>query len=208
MTLRVRRILFSVLTMLFLAMMISGTAVTAQAANTEAVYMKKTGKKAYLYYKTTNKKVTGLTGLQEFPEKSGNFYYLRDTTGRVYAACTFKTADGSYRAKSNGRLVTGWYKKGKKKYYYNTINCKMTTGWKTLKKNRYYFNAKGVMVTGFLKQGGHTYYMTPSTGIMATGLHKINKKTYFFDTKGRMQDRKSTRLNSSHPTTSRMPSSA
>ena len=187
MTLRVRRILFSVLTMLFLAMMISGTAVTAQAANTEAVYMKKTGKKAYLYYKTTNKKVTGLTGLQEFPEKSGNFYYLRDTTGRVYAACTFKTADGSYRAKSNGRLVTGWYKKGKKKYYYNTINCKLTTGWKTLSKKKYYFNSKGVMVTGFLKQGGHTYYMTPSTGIMATGLQKIGGKTYFFDTKGRMQ---------------------
>jgi hypothetical protein len=92
--------------------------------------MKKTGKKAYLYYKSNNQKVTGKSGLQEFPDKSGNFYYFKDTTGRVYAACTFKTADGSYRAKSNGRLVTGWYKKGKKKYYVRVRTYKVSAGEK------------------------------------------------------------------------------
>ena len=161
----------------------------AQAAKADDVYMKKTGKEAYLYYTATGKKVTGITGIKELPKGSKHFYYFRNNKGRIYANTWIRLSGATYSAKKDGTLRLGWYKpSAKKHYFFNRYNAKMVKGWQKYNGKYYYLDAKtGVMKKGWLKLNGKTYYLNPSDGTRVTGQVKIDGKCYCFNNKGVMQ---------------------
>ena len=72
------------------------------------------------------------------------------------------------------------------------------------------FNASDVQAktkTGFVTINGKSYYIKED-GSKLKGWLELNGKKYYFNKSTGVQDRKSTRLNSSHRSLSRMPSSA
>lgn len=176
---------------LFLCMM-TAFAFSANATETEeqpgGVILKKISGKNYLYYKDTGKPVSGMTGVREVPKGSKNYYYFRNSQGRIYASQWFNKGKNYYFAGKDGKLKSGWQTLSKKKYYFNTKTLARTTGWKKLNNKYYYFNSKGVQITKWMKLKNYTYYLDPAdNGAKSVGWKTIDKKVYYFNANGRLQ---------------------
>ncbi len=186
---RMRRFLRTVILMLCMAAVLAFTAAAAEKKDSQsAVTAKKVSGKTYLYYKDTGKKVKGLTGLQELPKGSKNYYYFQNNKGRIYASGWFNKGKNYYYASKNGKLKSGWQTIGKKRYFFNRKTLVRSTGWKNVNGKYYYFNSKGAQVTKWLKWKKYTFYLDPANGhARTTGWKTIDKKTYYFNSKGRMQ---------------------
>ena len=106
-------------------------------------------------------------------------------------------ADDQWYYAENGKVKKGWVKPGSKWYYLDSNTGVMQTGLQTIGNAKYYLDpVNGDMKTGWINADGNWYY-AGSSGALATGWVKVGNT-----------DRKSTRLNSSHESESRMPSSA
>lgn len=178
---------------LFLCMM-TVFAFSANATETETekpsgeVIVKKISGKNYLYYKDTGKKVSGYTGIQEVPKGSGDYYYFRNSQGRIYKYQWFSANKKYYYAGKDGKLKSGWQVLSKKTYYFDPKTLARSTGWKKISSKYYYFNSKGVQVTKWLKLNNYTYYLDPADkGAKAVGWKTIDKKVYYFNSNGRLQ---------------------
>lgn len=172
---KLRKGLLSFLLMFLLVMTFAG------AVQASSVYLKKIGKKTYLYNSSTNKPVSMSIGVHEVPSGSGDLYYFRETSGRVYSNCLLRTKKGTYYAQKNGKLIRGWRKSGKYKYYFNPKTCRAVTGLKKISGKYYYFRPTGAMATGIIKIGKYTFYFDPGTGAVTNGWKKVGKYTYYFD---------------------------
>lgn len=186
---RVRKLIRTIILMLCILTVFT---LPADAAGTQPrnapVTAKKVSGKSYLYYTDTGKKCTGLTGLQEMPKGSGDYYYFSTSKGRIYSSGWFSKNKKYYYADKNGKLKSGWQTIAKRRYYFNTKTLARTTGWKKLKGKYYYFNSKGMQVTKWLKWSKYTYYLDPADNSSKTiGWKTIDKKTYYFNSNGRMQ---------------------
>lgn len=190
---RIRKLFHSLLLLICMLTVFSFSAYATETTETEAtakqeVYRKKISGKNYLFYKDTGKKVTGITGVQEVPKGSGDYYYFRNSQGRIYVKQWFSKNKKYYYADANGKLKSGWQTIGKKTYYFNTKTFTRTTGWKKISKKYYYFNSKGVQITKWLKLNGKTYYLDPDAkGARVTGWKTIDKKVYYFNSSGKLQ---------------------
>lgn len=194
---RIRKLFHTIFLLLcmitVLAFSANATEADGDAADTTKKYaetvVKKVSGKYYLYYKETGKRVTvKKTGIQEVPEGSGNYYYFRSKSGRIYAKTWFTKNKKYYYAGKDGKLLSGWQTISKKTYYINKKTFARTTGWKKLSGKYRYFNSKGILITKWLKLKGQSYYLDPNNqGARVTGWKTIDKKTYYFDAKGRMQ---------------------
>ena len=136
---RIRKLFRSLLMLICMLTVFSFSAYATETTETEAtakqeVYRKKISGKNYLFYKDTGKKVTGLTGVQEVPKGSGDYYYFRNSQGRIYVKQWFSKNKKYYYADANGKLKSGWQTIGKKTYYFNTKTFTRTTGWKKISK--------------------------------------------------------------------------
>ena len=180
--------------LLMMLILICSCSIMTQAEPTtksDDVYVLKSGKKAWLCYTATKKKVKDKKGVVEMPAKSGNFYYVTGKSGRIYCTGWFTKNGHNYYAGSDGRLARGWTVLDKKTYYFRVskkYSCVAAAGLGKLKGKYYYFNNKNVLQKGFLKIGNYFYYFDPKdNGAMATGERTISGKTYYFNKKGRMQ---------------------
>ena len=87
---------------------------------------------------------------------------------------------------------TGWKRKGKKVYYYQTTETgeKKAVGLVKIEKKYYYFSKSGVMQTGWVSTEDGFRYFSPkgsvgsALGAMYTGFKTIGKYHYHFDKKG------------------------
>lgn len=180
---------------LLLLCMVFVFALPANATETEGsgpdpnaqVIAKRVSGKYYLYYKDTNKKCTGFTGMQELPRGSKNYYYFKDNKGRIYAGGMFTKNKKTYYAEKNGNLKSGWLTLKGKRYYFYSKTKAQAKGWLKLNKSYYYFNSKGQQVQGWLKLKGKNYYLDPAKkGARAVGWKTLSKKTYYFNTNGQL----------------------
>ena len=169
----------------------SGSVMTQAAPQDDDVYVLKSGSKAWLCYTKTKKKVKNKKGVVEMPAKSGNFYYVAGSSGRIYCSGWFTKNGHNYYANSNGRLARGWTTLDKKAYFFCTAkkySCIAASGWGKLNGKRYYFDDKNVLQKGFRKIGKYYYYFDPKkNGAMTIGGKSISNKYYYFNKKGRMQ---------------------
>ena len=160
-------------------------------AKSDDVYVLKKGEKAWLVYKDTNKIVTDKQGPVEMPAKSGKFYYVAGSSGRIYCTGWFKLNGYTYYARKSGRLARGWTTLKNKTYFFCTspkYPCALATGWGKLNDKYYYFDTNGVLQKGFRKIGNYYYYFNPNkNGAMVTGKKTIGTKIYLFDERGRMR---------------------
>lgn len=187
---RMRKTIRTMMLMICLAL-IASLSVNAATAKTKnpAAYVKITNNKPYLYDKETNKKVTGITGVSEYPKGSGYYYYFRFKSGLIFADTRFtrKKQTEIYCANKEGILLTGWQTVSGKRYYFDKKTCKAVTGWQKIGKQYFYFNKKGEKVTGWLKWNNNMYYLNPKAGGARTvGLKKIGTKRYYFNTGGQL----------------------
>ena len=94
----------------------------------------------------------------------------------------------STNAASLGKLMKGWIKVGKKKYYADPKTGVLKAGRVKIKNKYYYFskNSKtyGELQTGWIKVGKKKLY-AKKTGVLKTGWAKINKKYYYFSKKAK-----------------------
>lgn len=148
-------------------------------------WIKYLGKKYY-----ANKK----TGVLAVNKKIGKYYFGAD------GALVQKAASSSLNQK------TGWYKKGKKTYYYKADHT-LASGLQVIDSGLYYFNSKGVLqkkkivraggalyyagkngviVTSRLVKVGKRYYYAQTSGAFATGLIQIGSSSYYFKANGVM----------------------
>ena len=119
---RMRRFLRTVILMLCMAAALAFTAGAAERRTASPpLPPRRFPEKPIFTTKIPGKKVKGLTGLQELPKGSKNYYYFQNNKGRIYAS--------------------GWFNKGKN-YYYASKNGKLKSGWQTIGKKRYFFNRK------------------------------------------------------------------
>ena len=161
---------------------------TKQKNNSSYVYVKKEGKKAYLYYTATNTKVTGFVGRTELPKGSGNWYYFKAKTGRVYCNSSIKKKGKMYYCAPNGLLWKGWRKTSKRITYFGPKTNARQEGWTAASGKWYYLKpGTGELVTGWITVNDKKYYSDPSTGVRTTGWKKISNKWYHFNKKGVMQ---------------------
>ena len=117
---RTRRLFRSVLFMLCMMTAFVFLTVTAQAEpQASTVTVKTVSGKTYLY-DASGKKYKGLTGVQELPKGSKNYYYFRNTSGRIYSSGWFTKDSKTYYAGKDGKLKRGWQTINKRVYYFNT----------------------------------------------------------------------------------------
>ena len=177
-------------TLLLMLILVCSFASVSQAAKKDDVYVIRKGEKAWLAYTSTKKIVTDKKGVVEMPARSGHFYYVAGSSGRIYINRWFKQNGYIYYANKNGRLGHGWTTVDKKKYFFCTSRkylCAAATGWGKLSGKYYYFNKSGVLQKGFHKIGNYYFYFEPSkNGAMVTGEKTISGKKYYFDARGRM----------------------
>ncbi len=162
---------------------------TETEAPAPSAVLKKSGSKYYLYNSATGKKVSGRTGVKEFPSGSGNYYYFVNAKGRVYANRKFTKNNKTYYADKDGVLATGFTTIGKNTYYFKTkTHTALKGGWKKIFGTHYYFLKNGVQLTGLQKIGKYTYYLNPAkNGAKSIGWTKVNKKWQYFNERGRRQ---------------------
>lgn len=143
----------------------------------------------YLYDSATNKKVTGFSGIKEYPEKSGNFYYFKNTSGQIYANQVFSINKVYFAADKDGKLKTGPVTVSGKNYYFDPLTFERKTGWVTYGKYDYYFGTSGAQVAGWLKTTDATYYLNPDNkgAKVVSKWKKIGEKYYYFNEEGKMQ---------------------
>ncbi len=152
---------------------------TQQAAATA----KRENGKVFLY-DAAGTKVTGLTGIHEYPQGSGKYYYFRSANGSIYSEQLIKKKGKRYYADENGALAVGWTKVADKTYFFHPKTHLALKGWKFILGKRYYFTAAGVRQTGFQKIGKKTYYLNPAdNGARALGWTKVGKKWYLLHLK-------------------------
>lgn len=168
------------------------------------------GKKAILYNPKTGDVYKGLKKVKQVPADSGNYYYFRKKSGRVYNNGFFKVGKKRYYAMKDGRLLTGVQRIGKSSYYFSRKGLlktglikvskdiryyankkgKLKKGLRKIKGNYYYFDKESFrMQFGWIKNGNDTYFMRVSgknKGKAVIGWLKKNGSTYYFDNKGRM----------------------
>ena len=139
------------------------------------------GKKYYL-----NEKGVLQTGWQQI---DGHYYYFSKGRKQYGAALKGYQTLGKkrfYFSEKNGRLMTGWYKVKKKKYY-ATNEEGIYTGVRDIDGQTYLFSLKGVLQKGWCSYKDNTYYCTRKTGAIAKGLGSIGGTLYYFDEFGIMQ---------------------
>lgn len=144
-------------------------------------WLKYQGKKYYL-----NEKGVLQTGWQQI---DGHYYYFskgRKEYGAALKGYQTLRKKRFYFSEKNGRLMTGWYNIGKKKYYATNTEG-IYTGIRDIDGQTYLFSMKGVLQKGWCSYKDNTYYCTRNTGAIAKGLGSIGGTLYYFDQFGIMQ---------------------
>ncbi len=153
---------------------------------------KKIGKKWYYFSPYSNymlhNTVTTIEGVRYVFGDSGAMCTGWAQPYRYYGDTTY------YYCKSNGEVVTGWKKIGKKWYYFDpNYSGAMSIGFKTIRGEtgssyNYFFNQNGVMQTGWVQPSENYYgawYYFDNSGRGVNGWKKFSGKWYYF-TQGNM----------------------
>lgn len=104
--------------------------------------------------------------------KEGNFWYFKTSNGVKICDDWLMWKNAYYRFDSDGKMLTGFYRKDDYATYYLANSGAMKTGWVLINNAWYYMNP----------QPGEYY------GLMyKKALVNIGDKTYFFDADGKMR---------------------
>lgn len=89
-----------------------------------------------------------------------------------------------YYYRKNGEMRKGWITVKRKRYYLSPETGAMVTKWQNIGGNRYYFDRKsGARLQGWQKIGKGTFYLDPGNGRLYRGMQNINGKLYYFGNK-------------------------
>lgn len=141
----------------------------------------KLGDTVYFFHPDTGRLCTGVTGLTQFQNNSGVYYYFGASGNGTIAASQWVNINGKYYyADEAGQIKLGTVRVGKKLYHI-TANGRMTKYGRSSYDGKYYYpNSKGVLKTGIKKIDGKMYYFSPLTGERQTGFVTVGDNTYFF----------------------------
>ena len=184
-----RRLLLTMLLVLAFASAASALPASSPQAAPKGVRITTVSGKKYLVNTTTKKRVTGYTGIKEYPAGSKNYYFFKNKYGEIHTNCFIKQNNTTYCVRPTGILWKGWWNNGKAVRYYDPVTLKKVYGWKKIGKYYHYFAAStGNLKTGFITVDGYRYYLNPkNNGARAYGWRTIGGKKYYFGAYARMK---------------------
>lgn len=174
--------------LIFILCMMGLFVLPVHAASNAAVTVKTESGKSFLYNTSTDEKVTGYTGITQYPSGSNYYYYFISKKGQIYAGKLFKTGGKIYCAFRDGHLARAGVTINGNRYYFDKKTFAAYIGWKKIGKSWYYFKKNAIKATEWLTIGTNTYYMDPNAnGKRVTGWQTIDGKAYYFNSTGILQ---------------------